>query len=252
MAAFTVGEWIRASMRKIGVLGAGEPLPADEGADALFIAHGMIDAWTLEALMIPIVNVVTHTLAKGEAEYTIGIYPAPVPNPLPVTHIETARPEKIISSFIRDGSGTDYQLEQIVANTYANVSVKGIESRPGRFYLRQGWPLHKILFNTVPYADETLHLEVIQPLSEVLPTVNLTDAINMPPGYKQELIYNLAVVLADEWGKTPSSVVFGLAASNKKRIKRSNYRPLILSVDSAITNARRNTGTYIIDSGPDT
>ena len=249
MAAFTVGEWIRASMRKIGILGAGEPLPADEGADALFVAHGMIDAWTLEALMIPVVNVVTHTLVKGEPEYTIGIYTG---SPIPSTHIETARPEKIISSFIRDGSGTDYQLEQIVANTYANVSVKGVESRPSRFYLRQGWPLHKILFSTIPYADETLHLEVIQPLNEVLPTASLTEVINMPPGYKQALIYNLAVVLADEWGKTPSSVVFGLAASNKKRIKRSNYRPLILSVDPAITNRRRNTGTYIIESGPDT
>ena len=237
-------------MRKAGILGPGEPLPAGEGDDALFAAHGMIDAWSIEELMIPVVSVVTHTLQKGEAEYTIGIYPAPVPDPLPLTHIETARPTQIVSAAIRDEAGTDYPVDFISSESYNLISVKSTEARPHRAYIRNSWPLNTFLFSTVPYANETLRMDVKQPLNEVLPTLALTEDINMPPGYKQALIYNLAIILSEEWGQSPTQTMVSLAASNKKRIKRANYQPVTLRVDAAIRNRRRNVGTYIIESGP--
>lgn len=245
--AQTVGDLIRSAMRKIGVLAAGEPLPADEGDDAKIVFSQMVDAWSLESLLIPVVSVVTKQLLVGQAEYTIGIYPGVT---IPDNHIETARPEKILSAFIRDAYDTDYIQEVIDVKTYSRISRKTNSSRPSRIYLRKGWPLNTILFESLPYADETLHLEVIQPLSVYLSTACLTDVVNLPPGYEQVLIYNLAIMLADEWGKQVSNAVATVATTGKRKIKNANFRKLVLGMDRAVYNQQRAKGTFIIQNGP--
>lgn len=245
--AQTVGDLIRSAMRKIGVLAAGEPLPPSEGDDAKQVFSQMVDSWALESLLIPVVGVVTKQLLSGVSEYTIGIYPD---DEIPDSHIETARPEKIISAFIRDSYDTDYPQEIIDSKTFNRISRKTNSSRPSRIYVRKGWPLNTLLFESLPYADETLHMEVTQPLSEYLSTASLTDVVNLPPGYEQVLIYNLAIVLSDEWGKAVSATVAAMAVDGKRKIKRSNYRMLVLGLDRAIYNQRRAKGTYIIEQGP--
>jgi hypothetical protein len=246
----TVGGIIRSAMRKIGVLAAGEPLPAHEGDDALEVFKQMVDAWTNETLLIPIVGVVTHALVGDQSEYTIGIYPEPKPAPLPDNHIETARPERIIAAFIRDQYQTDYIQEIIDVKTFSRISRKTNASRPSRFYIREGWPMNTILFEAVPYDGETLHLEVIQPLSEILPVAGLTEVINLPPGYERALIYNLCLELAPEWGKQVTPLIATQAVEGKKWLKRNNYRPLVLGMDRAIATQRKGIGTYIIEQGP--
>lgn len=248
--ATTVGDIIRSAMRKIGVLASGEPLPADEGDDALVVFRQMVDAWANETLLIPVVGVVTKELILNQAEYTIGIYPEPVPVPLPDNHIETARPQQIISAFIRDGSGTDYPQEIIDVVAYDRISRKTNASRPSRFYVRKGWPLNTILFESVPYDTETLHLSVLQPLSELLPVVGLTESVNLPPGYERALTFNLCLDLADEYGKTITPLIATSAVEGKKWLKRNNYRPTALTVDRALTTPMRAKGTYIIQQGP--
>lgn len=246
--AQTVGDLIRSAMRKTGILAAGEPIPADQGDDAKQVFTQMVDAWSLESLLIPIVSVVTHQLVVGESEYTIGVSPAAPP--LPDTHIETARPEKIIAAFIRDTHGTDYIQEVIDVQTFSRISRKTNSSRPSRIYIRKGWPMNTILFESLPYADETLHLEVIQPLSEYLSTASLTTVVNLPPGYEQVLIYNLSMMIADEWGQDITPSIATIAIEGKKRIKRANFRKLVLGMDRALVNQQRAKGTYIIDQGP--
>lgn len=248
--ATTVGDIIRSAMRKIGVLAAGEPLPANEGQDALKVLEQLVSAWTNETLLIPVVGVVTFTLIGDQSEYTIGNYPEPLPVPLPDNHIETARPERIIAAFIRDQYQTDYIQEIIDVKTFSRISRKTNSSRPSRFYIREGWPMNTILFEAVPYDGETLHLEVIQPLSEILPVAGLTEVINLPPGYERALIYNLCLELAPEWGKQVTPLIATQAVEGKKWLKRNNYRPLVLGMDRAVATQRKGIGTYLIEQGP--
>ena len=248
--ATTVGDIIRSSMRKIGVLAAGEALPADEGDDALEVFTQMVSGWALETYLVPTVGVVTHQLTNDISQYTIGIYPEPKPDPLPINHIETARPEEILAAFIRDSAGTDYILEVMNVNTFSRISRKTNASRPSRFYVRKGWSMNEILFESVPYDSETLHLEVIQPLSDILPSACLTDVINLPPGYERALIYNLCIDLSDEWGKQVSNTVAAVASHSKRLIKRSNYRDLVMGMDRALATQRKGIGTYLIEQGP--
>jgi hypothetical protein len=248
--SITVGGLLRGSMRKIGVLSPGEPLPADEGADALEVFVQMVDAWTLEPLLIPVVGVVTHQLLANVSEYTIGIYPEPVPVPLPDSHIETARPEKILSAFLRDQQGTDYLIEAMDLAEYTRISRKTNAARPSRLYLRQGWPLNDLIFDSLPYADEVLHLTVLQPLSAILPAASLTEVINLPPGYEKVLSDNIAMELCPEWQVDVPPLVAVNAVEGKKRIKRSNSRDVVLVTDRAIANRDRGFGTYNISQGP--
>jgi hypothetical protein len=115
-------------------------------------------------------------------------------------------------------------------------------------YMRDGWPLNTILFDTVPYADETLIMETIQPFHEVLPAASLTEVVNLPPGYKKVLIDNLAVEIAPEWQQEVSKVVAVNAVQGKKRIKSSNYRDIVLRVDRALSDKRKGYGRYNITS----
>ena len=248
--SFTVGGAIRSALRKIGVLAPGEALPAHEGDDALEVFRQMVDDWANEILLIPIVNDVLFTLSPNVSEYTIGIYPEPKPDPLPENHIETSRPERIIAAFIRDGSNTDYQLELMDIKTYSRISQKGNGSRPSRMYVQEGWPLNEIRFESVPYANEVLHLSVVQPLSELLPTTGLTEVINLPPGYERALIYNLCLELAPEYGKEPTALIATQAVQAKLKLKRNNYRSLVLGMDRALATQRKGIGSYIIESGP--
>lgn len=246
--ATSVGDILRSAMRKVGILAAGEPIPDEDANDGLEVFEQMIDAWSNETLLIPVVGVVTFGVLADQPEYTIGRYPTAAP--YPTNHIETARPERIISAFIRDGSGTDYPQEQIVVDTYSRISRKTNASRPSRFYLRKGWPLNTILFESTPYADETLHLEVVQPLSDILPVASLTETINLPPGYKRTIINNLALELAPEWGKDIPQMVAIAATEGKRWLKRNNYRSLVLGCDRALATQRKGLGTYIIEQGP--
>lgn len=248
--AQTVGDLIRSSLRKIGVLAPGEPLPSDEGDDAKQVLIQMIDAWTNESLLIPVTTVITKQLLVGESEYTIGIYPEPIPVPLPDNHIEVKRPQQFLTSFIRDGAGTDYPLQVIGPTSYADTSRKDNEFRPTRLYIRKGWPMHTLIFNSLPFADETLHLETLQPLSEVLPLIGLTEEINLPPGYEKAIIFNLCIDLAPEYGKDITNVIAVTAMDEKRKIKRTNHKKLTLKVDRALVSNNRSKGTYIIEQGP--
>ena len=246
----TVGGLVRAAMRKAGILAAGEPLPADEGDDGLEVLRDMLDDWDNEELMIPVVTELLLPLLSNQSVYTGGIYPSPQPAPLPENHLETPRPIEIQAAFIRDGYGTDYPQEIIDVETFSRISRKTDGARPSRFFVQQGWPMMTFTFESVPYADEVMHFYVVQPLSAIIPTLGLTEVVDLPPGYRQTIIYNLAILLAPEWSKEVPRSIAAIAASSKKKIKRRNYEPVVLGMDRAVATQRRGIGTYIIEQGP--
>lgn len=245
----TIGGLIKGAMRKIEVLAAGEPLSQDDGQDALEAFTLMLDAWSTENLLVPVNSTVKVNLLQGYSEYTIGQYPTDNKcNKAPITHTETALPIQILSKFVRDNAGNDYPIKIINASDFSHVSVKSSESRPTKFYLKQGWPLSTIKFTAIPYANEVLHLECLLPLSQLLNAECLTQEVNLPPGYQRALLYNLAVELAPEWGKNVSAIVASIAMGSKKAIKHNNSQPTRLRVDKALTNTSQ--GSYIINQGP--
>lgn len=242
----TINDLIRMSMRKIGVLASGEPLNADEGQDALLCLQMMIDSWNNETLLIPTINVVTKDLINGVTEYTIGNYNG---GTAPDNHIETARPKEILSAFLRDKTGTDYIQQIITTKTYSRISRKHNIGRSGYMYVRKSFPLDTILFTSAPYSGDVLHMELVQPLSDILKTASLVEEVNLPTGYQRAIVYNLCLDLADEWGRQISPSVATIATESKKLIKRNNYRTLTLGIDRSLVGRRTGLGTFDIRSG---
>lgn len=242
----TVRDIITDALTEAKILGAGEPLsPSDAGAAQRKLTQ-MIDAWSLDNLLIPVTSQITITLLAGEPTYTIGNYVGVAPT----NHKETTRPVEFQAAFIRDGSGTDYEVEIFDVGQWAEISRKTNAARPSRMYIQNGWPLNTIRLENVPYADETLHLMVIQPLAEILSTASLNDEISLPPGYLQAIVYNLALLVQPSWGKDQNNTTTQFAINTLRKIKRRNYQPSLLRVDSALSNNNSGKGTYIIESGP--
>lgn len=236
-------------MKKIGVLAGGEPLPADEGDDALKTFQMMISAWSNETLMIPLSTVITHSLQTQFNEYTIGIWDSI--DPIPDNHIETVRPQKYLSTFIRSVDGTDYPIKTMTQDMWSRISRKDITSRPSRMYIKDGYPLDTILFDSNPYEGETLHLQVQQPLEGFIQNDSLVDTLIVPSGYEQALIYNLAIELAPEYGKEISQIVFGIAQKSKSDIKRMNAKIPVLRAPKGLTPTRHpNSKHYDISVSP--
>lgn len=167
-----------------------------------------------------------------------------------IYNTEEPRPKQIKSAFIRDSSGTDYPQEQMTAEQYALISRKSNSSRPYRFYVRDGWPLNTIIFDSAPFDSDTMIMECLQPLSGILTTSALTDVINLPEGYENVLIYNLCLELAPEYGKEPTSLIATKAINGLKWLKRNNAKPLKLRVDNGLMPRNNSSGNYIIESGP--
>lgn len=245
--AYTVRNLIDSALRKIRVLGSGENAENSEAVDTQEVLTAMVDAWALEPLLIPIVSVIDFQLIDGVSEYTIG--KKPFPEPLILNHIDVPRPEKILTAILRSET-SDYQLRMIDGTTFAGISFKDSSSRPTAFYIRKGWPLNTIQFNSSPNATETLRLEVVNPMSEILLTASLDTVINLPPGYQQALIYNLAVMVSPEFGKSVPREIAAFAAQGKSLIKRANHRPITLSLDPGLLNRYGDRGCYDIYEGP--
>lgn len=246
----TVRDIIRGAYRKIGVYSAGESLGDAEAADGLEVLIDMIDSWSNSALLIPVVTLISKVLTLGERTYTIGHYPDPVPVPLPSNHIEVMRPQEYLSLYLVDSANTSYPLKKIGAQSYDLISTKDVGRRPIQYYIRGGWPLDTIIFDSQPDTEYIFYIQARLPLSDFLVTATLDDVVDVPPGYMKALKANLAIEMADEFGQSPSQLLVANALSSLKRIKARNYQPLYSRCDRALVAQQGPTGTYLIDQGP--
>ncbi len=231
---------IKAAALKMQIIAQGDDLTPDEWFDMRLLFSLMIDAWSNESLLLPITSLITHKLDAG-SEYTIGDGYDPRH-----THINSPKPIKYLTAYIRDTGGIDYPLEFADGHLYARVGIKGVVARPTKIYVRDGWPHDTLLFINAPYESDTLHIEVVLSLSSWL----AHSEIGLPPGYDRALLYNFCLELADGWGKDVSNMIALTAIESKKQIKRNNYRNPVLKVDQALTSRNVRAGTYIISAGP--
>lgn len=247
----TIRDIIKITMQKMGVLAAGEDVSDQDGDDARAHFALMVDGMATHPMITPIVTVVSKVLVVGQADYTIGIYPAPAPDPLPSNHIEGTQPVEYLSAFIRDASGTDCQIRMIPQNEYASISRKLISARPSQLYVQQGWPLTLLRLDTAPHDTEQLFLTVKKPLADFIATSTINTEINLPPGYEQMFIYNLYIELASTWSKPIPAEVAYMARETMRRIKQQFNKPGTLKFSSHLTSlGRGNSGTYDITGGP--
>lgn len=204
--------------KKIGVIFKSETLDADEANDGLIALNNLLDTWSLDSLTTYAYTLESFLLT-GAASYTIGTG----------GDFNTSRPINIVTAIVRIGT-IDYDLFPITEEQYQlDIASKSIASPIPRFITYDnGYPLGTIKMYAVPSAGGTLFLQSNKPLSNI---ASLSTAVDLPPGWKRALIYNLAIDLAPDYGAEVSANVQQAAKTSLGAIKRStsinNAMPLM-------------------------
>lgn len=197
------------STKLLNVWQKGEVLDDDEAVDGLRRLNQMIDSWSNESLMLFQLIERSKALTAGTASYTIGSAGV----------INTTRPVRIESAFIRDSSSNDYKLEIITNDEWAKISRKStVSTIPSVLYYRANCPLGVINLHEAPEASLTLYMECWDQLDQM----TIDSVVALPPGYERALTYNLAVEQAPMYGKEPSQIVMKIAAESKIAIMETN------------------------------
>ncbi|MFZ5989427.1 MAG: hypothetical protein ACOYWZ_20215 [Bacillota bacterium] len=221
---------INAACRRIGIPSAGSSI-SNIGLETL---NNMISSWSAEGLIIPYYTTENFNLTVGKSSYTIGSTTG---------DFNTVRPLRIINAFIRDSDNVDYPLDvTMTQQEYNDISDKTVDERPSKLYYDpQYTPLGKIYFNSEPSEVEALHLISEKPLTEL---AALNTEVSLPDLYKEALIYNLAIRMADDIEKEVSSQVIQIAVMSKNTVENLNALNKLMEtskMDQAIT--------YILERG---
>lgn len=229
----TANELISRSLRLIQVLGTGRrTLTANEADDGLEALNSMLDAFSIERMMVYQILEENFSLVAGTANYTIGSGGT----------FSTTRPIKIENAFLRDSSNNDYPLEIIDNLTYDSFTNKTDSGRPQYLYYDPIYPLAYIRLLYVPAYADTLYINSWKPLQQ------FTDgaaALALPPGYERMIVYNLAIEINAEYGMPLAPEVVEIARQSKAAIKRINAPSPIADVTEAALLTGRRVGRNI-------
>ena len=198
---------IRKAMQKAKILTKTEEPSADEAGDALDTLNDLFGSIANETSMVSVRSVESFPLVANQASYTIGAG----------GDFNTPRPVVIASGFVRSGS-VDYPLSVIADTTYdRNIDDKDTASIPEFYFYDNAYPLGRITFYPTPLSGYTAYLRMEKPLSNL----TLDSQIELPPGWNQYLVYQLAVMLAPEYGVPVDPEVKEIAASSKDAITQA-------------------------------
>lgn len=199
---------INGAAKKLGVLFKGEALPSDEANDGLLALNNMLDSWSNDDLITFALTNESFTLT-GASSYTIGTG----------GNFNTSRPIDIASAVVRQGT-IDYPLMVLSPQQYQqDIAMKSITGPIARFMVYDNnYPLATITLYPVDVAGATLRILSNKPLGNLSA---LTTTVDLPPGWKRALIYNLAIELSSEYGEEPSQSVAMNAKESLGAIKRS-------------------------------
>ena len=193
----TAADIITAAFRKAGI----ETPTTTQRTDALTTLNNMVSGWTPEIIQVAVTRE-SLALTAGTASYTIG----------PAGDLATVRPLRLENAFLRDSESLDSPLEIIAAKDYNQVASKTIEARPSALYFIPSETAATIIFDCEPDAAYTLYIESWKPFTEF---TALTTAVSLPVEYKEALIYNLAVCLAEDWDRILPRTVYERAKEIK-------------------------------------
>ena len=207
------------ALRLIGVVQPGRaPSPADMNA-ALYALRSMLESWSTQNLNLFQTTTLDFDFIPNQAEYLLGPSPA-------ADWQTTFRPMELDYCYIRYAVGGGVPVEtpiKILSDAErASITAKTIQSPiPTTVYYNPTNPDATLIFWPVPTVAYKAVLWVLNPLD------GFTDRfaeLNFPRGYEQALRYNLAVMLAPEYGRSVKPEVVMVANKSLTDLKSRNQK----------------------------
>ena len=211
----TAQECVDQALKLIGVLGDGTTITPQEYTDSLFILNSMLDRWNLSDVLVFTTNPHTFPLIMGQQSYNLGpLGDFDMPRPAVISRMSIQYPSTG-GLFLEIPIDSEFDLEHWQA-----IVVKNIPSAfPLVCYNNTGYPFMNLNFWPIPSAP----CNVILYTQDLLPfIVALTDTLQLPTGYSDAIIYNLAVRLAQMFDRVPSQELKQEAAMAKHDLNAIN------------------------------
>lgn len=222
----TVRQLLTKTLQKAGIVTKNESPSSDEMSDAVDALNMYLGHLSNDGLVIYNKTTESFTLSST-SEYTIGSGGT----------LNTTRPTKILSAFVRVG-GVDYPLREISLQAYNEISFKDISGIPDVYNYTPNYPLGLVKIFPKPSAAYTLFVTSEKPLT----TLSVDDTVSFPTGWEMMLIYNLAVIIAPEYGQPFDQSIYQIAKETLGSIKRNNARNAPLMNDSFVKTKNIYTG----------
>lgn len=233
---------ITSALDSLGVYGVGEQVSAADIADGLRRLNAMVSSWSIQPLTIPVVAREVFPVVSNVGVYTIGAG----------ADFDTIRPSRIESASLLLNSAsppTEVPCGIMTEQGWQALQTKDLTSTQWTqvyyepTYTTSNWGT-VTLWPIPTTADNDLVLYFKQPLVEF---VNSTTSYQVPPGYEEALVYNLAVRLAGPHGMPVPDDVRVLATQSRGHIKRANMPVAELGNDfSSIGSSGQKYGYNIM------
>lgn len=227
----TALDLISDSLVEIGVLAAGETATADDAELCRKRLNALLDSLNVDRAAIHKLDIDEYTLTPSHQPHTIGIDPAGVLT-ADFAHV---RPARIERAYIKTGSGTSASRTELKLwneQDWSTILQQGMTaSEPEGVYPDYGAPLCSLYFWPVPTSAVVYEQHAWTTFSEFSA---LSDIVNLPTGYYDLLMYNLALRAAPAFGRDPSSVTVEMASRARTNLQILSSRPLSMHVDSAV------------------
>lgn len=202
----TAGDLINSSLRLIGVLESGVNPSTQETADALASLNALLSQWQTEELSIFTIANHTFPLVAGTQDYTIG----------DGGDFDSPRPERITRAGVIQSNGIRNELQIITSDDWAAIPEKNVSALvPRVLYNDHDYPLSTLHLWPKPSGTPTLDLYAWE---QFTPFAAATDTFDMPPGYWDAIRFNLAIRLANEWGRSITQELGAQAQAYKQSL----------------------------------
>lgn len=233
----TAGDLIRSSMRLMGAVAAGETLTAEEAQDGLAVLNDLLDAWSVEGLMLYRSVRESFVLVAGKGAYTIGTG----------ADFDTARPVRVDGVVVTDG-GADASVRGPVADAdWDRIVFKSLAySTPSLYRYDAAHPTATLHLWPVPSKALPITLTMAMQFARL---TSISDVISYPPGYAKALRYALAMDLAPEFGIAVSPDIREAARQVIGRVKAANRRQPDAQFDAGLLAGPRFGSRAAFEAG---
>ena len=232
----TAFDIITSALKLVGVLADGETPSDDTANQGLSVFNDMLDGWNAERQAIFTTRIDDFPLTLAKQVYTLGAG----------GDFNIPRPARIDAMSAILLQNPDNPIEEPITlwtiQDWQNIPVKNV---PGSFplgcYDDGGFPLRSLSMWPIP-QDQPVSARIYswQALGQ---PADPTSTVIFPPGYAMAFRYNLAVLMAAEFGVTPdkydSQTVKTTAITSLARVKSINAPQVQMESDLV-----PNTGEY--------
>lgn len=192
-SVFTVtrDDIIKASLRALGALGAGETPIVEDYTNCSQALNIMIKSWAKKGLPLWVTQEIEIPMVSGVGDYILG------PTATGSGSIVMAKPIRVLDAFIRDSNNLDTSLSQISRQEYLNQGNKLIQGKPNQFYYDPQQPNGLFRVLQVPDSStDTIHAQIQRQFYDM---TSGTDNFDFPQEWFQALKWGLCAELLTEY-----------------------------------------------------